>query len=309
MLTSRQVCIVTIIMCALVSLVGWCVTGHPKGYEPAYICAGVAVGAILSVVGLVAQRRSALLEAVAEPTPEDRDRVALPAGTAAMRRADLARMKVGEISIDEYVDLWSGREVIEERDHEIKLAKVTGKIEALEELRESLKHRIPANADKLTDEQFKEDVRIAIFKEIMRDPKYEAKQPACRKCLGIHETETCTAGGPLEFRTGDKVRTNGAAGTWAGRIATLGMCAEDGRWQAEFGGAQFMLDERAFTHAMPVKGEVWYAKKCAMCETRWSNSWNQGVINVDYNWLECQMTRSRVRCGCLYKMGMQDTKS
>ena len=42
------------------------------------------------------------------------------------------------------------------------------------------------------DAKFKEDVRIAVFKEIMRNPAYEAEQPACRRCLGIHETETCT---------------------------------------------------------------------------------------------------------------------
>lgn len=313
MLTPRQTCIVTIIICALVGMLGWCVTGHPSGYEPTYAAAGVAFGAIMSAVGLIG-RRAALVAAADEVTSEDRPRLHLPPGTLAMRRADMEKMIEGEISLDEFVDIWSGREIVEAREHEIKMAEQRGRIEALQEVQKSLKHRVPP-AER-SDEQFKDDVRVALFKEIMRDPQYEAAQPACRKCLGIHETETCTAGQekPVVFMVGDKVRVTYQLHTFFHSICTIEgfLVTVDGQnrpsWMLHFGGSSSPAYQSDIKLAFPLKGEVWNYKGCKQCEDAFNNEWPARCFDVDHDWVYCPMTRRRVAHGCLYRIGMQDKK-
>lgn len=314
MLSPKQTCIVTIVMCALLAALGWCVTGHPRGYEPAYISAGVAVGAILSAVGLIG-RRAVLVAAADEVTMEDRPRLHLPPGTLAMRRADMDKMIEGEISLDEFVDIWSGREIVEARESEMKLARLEGRIEALQEVSESLKHRVPK--PERTDEEFKEDVRVAVFKEIMRDPQYEAAQPACRKCLGIHETQTCTAAerGPFVVTKykpaeGDRVRIVRGCNRDCFGVLKFRKLENDtlNIWSVEIFGNAWRVGEECFVACRPKKNEVWrYMPECIRCDI--SDTPRDHFFTVDRDWdIVSPEVLRRINCGCFYRMGMDDKK-
>jgi hypothetical protein len=114
--------------------------------------------------------------------------------------------------------------------------------------------------------------------------------------------------GPQAFITGDRVRSRRDDRIYT--LKTFEIIVEAPRlWTADFGGSDYKIYEPEFKLAVPTKGEVWHYKtSCATCDAEFGPVVGQSPFDVTADWENSWITRARIRCGCLYRIGMQGSK-
>ncbi len=270
---------------ALWSVMGFCLwgmAGCPEHLLHTCVLGGAACGAMYAAVKLVRRRnaeRARVAAAAAEGCPEDRVRAPRAPGTKEQRTRDLRACYEGYITVDDYLDRWSGRTVVDD----VPRARRPG--------RRSSPH-------------------AALFREVFGD------QELTRRCMGLYEpvsgetpfVEAAERAASVAYRPGVKVRVR--CGESAGRIMTL-LSPKDGVpgvWNLDFGGGRWVMNEHAFELARPKKGEVWNKKACARCSPDGLEPANTLTdIAVDWN-IVSEETARRIECGCFYVVGTQDAK-
>lgn len=296
-----------------IGMLGWVAAGRPEQYMWSAFACGIATTATF-MAGALWRLRAALRAAWLGPVEEadrvdvyDTDRPSFDAtpGTAAERSADLRRCYLGYITIDDYLDRWVGRPLVEDKARDA--------VDAMDRM--MLEH----------------EIRVKIIGEILAELRRSDAPdagPACTHCLGIHDPATC----PVKAGTEDPVsgvtpyaaaeaRANGGVnyivpgGFSVGdmvrlrrddRIVKLKSVYGDGRiWTVEFGGSQDRADERDFVIALPKAGELWNSKECYVCMMAWKHKWPECLTNVSVDWPDAPATRARISCGCLYRIGSQ----
>lgn len=237
---------------------------------------GIAIiGLIVMYLGQDRPKKTAT-----EKCPEDSPRVARPPGHAVARRLDLTAMVEGRLSLDEYIERWSGREILNGKSEDIKKA-----------------------------------IEAEVLKEFRRpvDPA-SPKMYRCPHCLGLHlNGETCPveaqrkalagvsdyvthsdilggagvdggscdggAGGSIRYCAGDppqivtsqfrpeqwvRVLRGGRRGGQLVKLHKMTFVAGIRSWEFKCkSGALDSLAEECFMVAVPINGEWWEKRFCS----------------------------------------------
>jgi hypothetical protein len=311
----------------------WVCAGQPVGFLECAIASGIATCAIFMAGGLWKLRAAVR---AGDETPEDRPRLELLPGTSEERRADLFALWDGRLSLEEFVDRWSGREIV-------------------------------SDSQAAALEKYRNDVEAAIKAELARptDPAEPELFP-CKHCLGLHTGwEKCSIvektmesrgdvseyvtleelendekrSEPLDliaaspFRAGQWVRVRaGATEPILVHLIKAHVAARMVVWTFLSDQGEESLAEACFEFAYPKKDEVWEDIYCARhsplakgypprvftVEMDWAKdclgtaylacgcirpvNFGHGVVTLDTDWPE---TMARMPCGCFYRLGKQ----
>lgn len=268
---------------------GWMLSAFPEGLMWSYVAGGVALFAILTVCVLWRRRTPRHVE---DTTPEDRPRLELPPGTRAERKADLLALEDGRLSLEEFIDRWSGRERVADAN-DIGAWKKALAASVLEELK------------------------------LFNDPAAPALN-SCTNCLGIHDGDACTLPAAAveekyaayteqdgvfitRFKKGQWVRVNtgGALSEKLVRIVSLARIIGEPVWKIQFGepSMEAELFEQCLAGASPRIGEHWRwtVERCP------SECWRHVNGDLDYfvvspalpNGIDFLKLAREVRNGCL----------
>jgi len=137
--------------------------------------------------------------------------------------------------------------------------------------------------------------------------------------IGFPRTGVEYVSGPdvSKYKGGDRIRVTNA-GYLNDRLGVLARVHEfrsggNHLWETQRDGGPVTgerLYETQFVLAVPIKGEVWMLKECNKCFQHRASGWPQPgkPFDVESDWAYSPMVADWIRCGCLYRIGIQDAK-
>lgn len=314
---------------AFLGFTGWMLSAFPEGLMWSYVAGGVALFSILSVCVLWRHRARMPL---AQETPEDRPRLELPPGTREERRADLFALWDGRLSIEEFVDRWSGREILEEETNDVR--------QMNDQVIQSIRNQIETQPSPEELEQIKKKIEEAVLAELKAAPPCD--KVACDHCLGLHGSgEKCpiapsSPGGVSEYvserdLSGDLPRTGVEYVSGVTPYAEAEALMKSTQWRAgqwvrvkpggkhhemlvflveskvvaglllwtfsSEDGAGYLADQ-CFELAYPKKDEFWEDVYCPK-HSPLSKDYPPRLFKADEDWPPGCMGEPYLRCGCI----------
>jgi hypothetical protein len=245
---------------AVHAFAGWIMIGAPPEYSWIAVCCGAALVASFSL--FLFSRRHPRAPLDEEPTPEDRPRLDLPPGTRAERAADLRAMAESRITVEDFVDRWSGREILPDKTEEI--------------------NRVP-------------DVERCSEMLSKFSSSVDTKSLAGTLSIPVTSVSQFKSGQWVRLRQ----RVGWVIQKWEGELAEIiGPGHEEGLWDVRTITGPLCMSKFCLEPAIPKNGEVW---EMVYCETHCPSmkDCDPKPCDTTKDWPEDCMARPYLRCGCI----------